>query len=59
MPAKPTLHNIVTDAARAGVSTNRFKISREDANRIKAAERRSPQEGLHLVLQLLFKPRES
>jgi hypothetical protein len=55
MPAKPTLFNVVTDATRAGVCTNRFRISREDADRIKAAERLGHNEAVKLVLQILFK----
>lgn len=55
MPAKPTLHNVISDATRAGVSTNRFRISKEDADRIKAAEKLGHNEAVKLVLQILFR----
>ncbi len=59
MPAPMRLTDIRTSAIKQGVSCNRFKISKADGERIRAAERSSPEEGLRLVLQLLFKPRES
>jgi hypothetical protein len=60
MPAKPTLYSTVSDATRAGVSVQRHRISRDDANRIKSIERNQGHDAaLRALLQLLFKPRES
>ncbi len=51
MPAKPTLHNLVQDAHKNGAVSNRFSVTREEAARIRKAERNG--NGLLVVLQIL------
>jgi hypothetical protein len=56
MPAKPTLYNTITDATRAGVSVQRHRISREDAQKIRNAEKKNGHDAaLRLVVDILYK----
>jgi hypothetical protein len=55
MPAPMRLTDVRNSAIRQGVSTNRFKISKDDAEKIRMAERHGPGEGLKTVLGILFK----
>jgi hypothetical protein len=50
----PSLRTLVQDASRSGAVANRFQVSREEAERIRKAERQGGhQAGLVVVLQLL------
>ena len=55
MPAKPTLRSTISDASRSGVAVQRHRISLEDANRIKAAEKIGHNEAVRVLLSILFK----
>jgi hypothetical protein len=49
-----SLRNLIQDASRSGAVVNRFQVSKENADRIRKAERQGGhQAGLMIVLQLL------
>jgi hypothetical protein len=50
----PSLRNLVTDAHRSGAVANRFRVTPDEATRIRRAERRGGhQAGLAEVLLIL------
>jgi hypothetical protein len=51
MPAPMKLTDVRNSAIRQGVSSNRFSVTREEAARIRKAERNG--DGLIVVLQIL------
>lgn len=52
----PTL-DFIHNVSRAGVGTMRLRISKEEAERIRAAERKGGQAaGVQVILELLRKP---
>lgn len=55
MPAK-TLRTLHEAALKNSVSVQRHRISKEDAARVKEAEKRSHDEALRLLLNILFTP---
>lgn len=55
MPAPMKLIDVRNSALKSGVSCNRFKISRQDAKRIRQAEQND--DGLRVLLEILFKPK--
>jgi hypothetical protein len=55
MPAPPTLRSTISDATRAGVSVQRHRISREDAQKIQTIERKQGHDAaLRALLLILF-----
>ena len=56
---RPTPHDVVNKAVRQGVAVQRFTISREDAERIYAAEKIGDNDAVRLVLKILFKKPQS
>jgi hypothetical protein len=59
MPAPLRLVDVANSALKQGVSTGRFKISQEDAARIRAAEKRGHDAGLRVLLEVLFSSRKN
>lgn len=55
MSAK-TLRTLHEGALKNSVSVQRHRISKEDAARVREAEKRSHDEALRLLLKILFKP---
>ena len=55
--AARTLRSLIQSAQRQGATTNLYRISREDAERIKQAEKISHNEGLKVLLEILFQPK--
>jgi hypothetical protein len=57
MPAK-TLRTLVHNAHKTDACVQRYRISREDAERVRQAEKIGGQQaGLRVLLEMLFKPR--
>lgn len=53
--AKKSLLGLVQGAHKNSVSIQRHRISREDAERIQEAEKRSHNEAVKLVLEIVFR----
>jgi hypothetical protein len=56
MPAPLRLTDVRNTAIRQGVSTNRFKISKEDADKVRSVEKKSGHHAaVRVLLGILFK----
>ena len=53
--AKKTLKTLCEGALKNSVCVQRYRISREDAKRVREAEKRSHDEALRLLLKIIFK----
>ena len=53
--AKKSLLGLVHEAHKNSVSIERHRISREDADRVRAAEKRSHNEAVKLLLEIVFR----
>jgi hypothetical protein len=56
---KQDLRTLVEGAHKNSVAVQRHRISRDDANRIKQAEKIGHQEAVKMLLEILFKPKRA
>ncbi len=54
---KNAVVGVIQKAEKFGVATSRFRISKQDAEQIREAEKISPQAGVLKLLELLRTPR--